>query len=155
MSLPPPTDELLARAAETCRAFVAAILWGEHHRIWELLAPEGRKTVLRVGTSRGLDEALGMRLREGRATEAEMVEFLADLVNGLRADLAGNDLERLEYTVDPAPAEPGRVRVVMSVPLPEPLARGRGGLPVGWFDLSSDERGEWRIDRLVPRPPGG
>ncbi len=138
---------------EACRDFVGAVLWGEHRRVWDLLAPDGRKTVLRVGTSRGLDEALGMRLREGTATEAEMTEFLSDLVNGLRADLAGNDLEHLEYAADPGLPD-GKARVVISVPLPEALARSGPSLPIGWFDLSLDEGGAWRIDRLVPRPPG-
>lgn len=141
------------RAVDVCRAFVDAIAWGEHKTVWELLAPEGRKTVLRVGTARGMDEALVMRLRDGTASPAEQEAFLTDLVNGLRADLEGNPLDLLDYELDPtAVLGPGAARVVMTVPLPDTLAAG-GTLPAGWFDLSCDDGGRWRVERLVPRPP--
>lgn len=140
-------------AVDVCRAFVDAIAWGEHKTVWELLAPEGRKTVLRVGTSRGMDEALAMRLREGTASPAEQEAFLTDLVNGLRADLEGNPLDSLRYELDPAAVlGPGAARVVITIPLPEGLSAG-GALPAGWFDLSCDDGGSWRVERLVPRPP--
>lgn len=140
-------------AIDVCRAFVDAIAWGEHKTVWELLAPEGRKTVLRVGTSRGMDEALAMRLRDGTASPAEQEAFLTDLVNGLRADLDGNPLDHLRYELDPtAVLGPDAARVVITVPLPELLAGG-GSLPAGWFDVSCDAGGRWRVERLVPKPP--
>ena len=136
---------------EACRVFVSAVAWGEHRRVWDMLGPDGRKTVLRVATSRGMDEALGMRLREGRATSDEFEAFLTDLVQGLRTDLAGTDLDRLEFELDPEAPAPGRAWVVASAPLPAPLAHN-GGLPVGWFELAQDAGGGgWRIERLVPR----
>ncbi len=135
-------------ALETAQEFVAAIAWGEHYRIWELLGPAGRTTVLRVATNRGMDALLAARLREATATADERDQFLADLVNGLRTDLAGTDLDTLEYRVDAYAATPGRVRVVMISPLPEPL---EGGLPVGSLELARDDT-RWRVERLVPRP---
>jgi len=148
-----------------CRDFVDAVLWGEHHRVWDMLGEDGRKTVVRVAVSRGMDEGLAMRLRTRTATPTEMDQFLTDLVQGLRADLDGNDLERLEYTIDRAASTPDRVRVTMSVPVPEPLAH-TGALPVGSFELTpeggdepargSGSRGSgsrgWRVERLIPRP---
>ncbi|MGH9186541.1 MAG: hypothetical protein ACRD0U_12115 [Acidimicrobiales bacterium] len=130
-----------------CRAFVDAIAWGEHVRVWELLAPEGRKTVLRIALERGMDEALVMRLRNGTASHRERNEFLTDLVNGLRTDLAGSDLDALEYELDPEPSDPGGVRVVLSAPMPEILG---GGLPTGSLDLTEHD-GRWVVERLIPR----
>jgi hypothetical protein len=145
----PGTDA--SEALEACRAFVAAVAWGEHHRVWEILGPEGRKTVLRVATGRGMDEPLAMRLRQERPTPEEREEFLTDLVNGLRADFAGTDLDTLEYELDPEAPAPGRARVLLRSPLPEPLA-SHGGLPAGSVELARDESDRWRVERLVPRP---
>ena len=132
---------------DTTREFVDAIVWGEHQKVWELMGVEARTTVLKVASNRGMDEALVARLRDGTASPAERDEFLADLVNGLRADLSGNDLDALVYEEDPEPPEPGRARVVISVP----VAVGFGGnLPVGSVELATEEA-EWRIERLVPQ----
>ncbi len=132
---------------DTAREFVDAIVWGEHQKVWELMGIEARTTVLKVASNRGMDEALVARLRDGTAAPAERDEFLADLVNGLRADLAGNDLDVLEYEEDPEPPEPGRARVVISVPVPAGFG---GNLPVGSVELATEDA-EWRIERLVPQ----
>ena len=139
-------DALPEGPFDTARVFVDAVIWGDHRLVWELLGLEGRTTVLRIASERGMDEALVARLRDGTAADAERDEFLGDLVNGLRADLAGNDLDALEYELDPSPNEPGRARVVVQSPLPAALG---GSLPAASVDLSS-ESGEWRVERLVP-----
>ena len=136
-------------ALETAQAFISAIAWGEHRRVWELLGDEGRTTVLRVAATRGMDQSLATRLRDGTASAEEQEEFLGDLLNGLRADLAGNDLDTVKYEVDPEGTSPGRARVKLLAALPEPLAIG-GDLPVGTVELV-DENGGWRVDRLVPQ----
>lgn len=142
---------------DTTRRFIDAVVWGEHRTVWELLGVEARTTVLKVAGNRGMDEALVARLRDGTAGDAERDEFLADLVTGLRADLAGNDLDALEYEEDVEPPEPGRARVVISVP----VALGLGGnLPVGSVELATEPSpdgsstnggAEWRIERVVPQ----
>ena len=131
---------------ETARAFVDAVIWGEHNLVWELLGLEARTTVLKVAVARGMDEALAARLRDGTASGPEREEFLADLVNGLRNDLSGNDLDNLEFELDTAPNEPGRARVVVQTPL-NPLLGGY--LPAASVDLA-DEAGRWKVDRLLP-----
>ena len=132
---------------ETARQFVDAVVWGEHNKVWELMGLEARTTVLKVASDRGMDEGLVARLRDGTASAGERSEFLVDLINGLRADLAGNDLDALTYEEDPEPPEPGRARVVVMVP----VAIGLGGnLPVGSVELAIEEA-EWRIQRLVPQ----
>ena len=135
---------------ETARAFIEAIAWGDHTKVWELLAPEGRRTVLRIATKHGMDSALAARLREGTAGSTESEEFLIELVNGLRADLHGNDLDSLLYAVDTtADADAGRARVVLTAPLVEQLAVASAGLPIGSVELTADD-GQWRVERLVP-----
>ena len=141
-----------ATPIETAQAFVDAVVWGEHQKVWDLLGIEARTTVLKVASNRGMDEGLVARLRDGTAGEAERNEFLADLVNGLRADLAGNDLDALVYEEDSDAPEPDRARVVMSVP----VAMGLGGnLPIGSVELAKEPsttgEAEWRIERLVPQ----
>ncbi|MGH9127506.1 MAG: hypothetical protein ACRDY2_00715 [Acidimicrobiales bacterium] len=138
----------LQEAIEASSAFVRAVAWGEHLRVWELLGDEGRRTVLRLAVKRGMDESLSLRIRDGLATTVETDRFLADLVNGLRADLAGTDLENLSYWADPASAGPSRAWVVMMSPMPAALG---GDVPAGSLDLSLSERG-WRVERIIPRP---
>jgi len=138
-----------AAAIQAAREFVTAIAWGEHRKVWDLLSPEGRKTVLRVGVKHGLDEALAARLRDGTAGKPESEDFLAQLVAGLRADLQGNDLDSLEYSPDPAP-EPSRARIVLVAPLPLGLAESGSGLPIGSIELVEDDAAEWQIERLLP-----
>ena len=131
------------------KAFVDAIAWGEHHRVWELLSTGGQGTVLRVGAARGMDEALVARLRAGTAATGEREEFLSDLVNGLRADLAGNDLDAVEAEIDlTGESDPGTARVLLVAPLPAVL--NLPGLPVATVELR-DEAGEWRVERILPR----
>ena len=142
----------MTSALDIAREFVDAVVWGEHRKVWDLMGLEARTTVLKVASDRGMDETLVARLRDGTASEGERDEFLADLLNGLRADLAGNDLDALEYEEDTTPQEPGRARVVITVP----VAVGFGGnLPVGSLELATESptngEAEWRVQRLVPQ----
>ncbi len=134
-------------ALDVARVFVDAVVWGEHRKVWDLMGLEARTTVLKVASDRGMDEGLVARLRDATASDAERDDFLADLITGLRADLAGNDLDALEYEEDAEAPEPGRARVVVTVP----VAFGFGGnLPVASVELAIEEA-EWRIQRLVPQ----
>lgn len=142
---------------DVARSFVDAVAWGDHERVWELLAREGRQAVLRVALGRGMDDVLASRLREGTATDAEQAAFLSDLVNGLRIDLAGADLDRVEFvggaSVPPGVAEPrpGREYVGVLDPLPLVLGPDAGtGLPVATVELVEEPQG-WRVSRLLPQ----
>jgi hypothetical protein len=138
----PPAEASL----ETARVFIDAVVWGDHAKVWQMLGAEGRTEVLDVATKRGMDEGLAARLGSGTASPAEMNEFLVDLVNGLRAELAGNDLDHLTYTLDEAESNGNRVAVIMHVPL-HPLLGGT--LPVGTLYLAV-ESGDWKVERLIP-----
>lgn len=133
-------------AFDVSREFIEGITWGDHHKVWELLATAGRDAVLEVASKRGMDEAQVARLREGTGSRAETDEFLADLVNGFRADLAGNDLDNLQYLADAIPTEDDRANVVIHVPLHPALG---GTLPVATLQLAREVAG-WRVERLVP-----
>jgi hypothetical protein len=142
----------MSASLDAAREFVDAVVWGEHRKVWLLMGIEARTTVLKVASDRGMDEALVARLRDGTAGDAERDEFLMDLIAGLRADLAGNDLDALVYEEDAQPPEPGRARVVISVP----VAIGFGGnLPVASVELAEESstsgESEWRVQRLVPQ----
>ena len=141
-----------AETPETvAKTFVDAVAWGEHHLVWDLLSSDGRQVVLRVGAARGMDQDLASRLGKGTASDVEHEEFLTDLVSGLRADLAGNDLDNLDaerIDDDTAPVEPGRARVLLVLPLPDILAIP--GLPVAEVEMVQ-ETGQWRVEKLLPR----
>lgn len=139
------TDE--SGPGESARVFVQAVAWGEHHRVWEMLSTEGRRAVLRVATARGMPEALAARLRDGTADDADRDQFLGDLVNGLRADLQGTDVDALDFEVNDG-LEPGAARVVLVVPVPNPLLGA--GLPAASIELRFEDGG-WHVDRMVPR----
>ncbi|MGH9148738.1 MAG: hypothetical protein ACRD0F_00135 [Acidimicrobiales bacterium] len=132
---------------EASRAFIDAIVWGEHRTVWDLLSEGGRKTVLSVAVTRGMDEAWATRVATNTASRGESDDFLGDLVNGLRADLAGNDLDALRFDRDPDP-RPGEARVALVAVVHEQLG---GGLPVGALELVETPAG-WRIERLLPGP---
>ena len=149
----PAADPGIAGAGDAtvaAKTFIDAVAWGEHRKVWEMLGPEGRKTVLRIAVKNGMDEPMAARLRDGTAGATESEEFLGELVDGLRADLAGNNLDDLEYAAD-AEHGPGQVRVVLTAPVPPLL--GPVGLPVGSLELACSD-GAWVVERLTPRPPG-
>lgn len=131
----------------TAARFVGAIAWGEHRTIWDLFGTEARTTVLKVASKRGMAEDLVARLRDGTASQDEYNEFLADLVGGLRADLAGNDLDAVEFEADPVEPGPGQARVVLNVPLAPTLG---GVLPMGSVELTVED-GTWKVVRIVPQ----
>lgn len=133
-------------AVKTATEFVDAIVWGDHNVVWRLIGSEGRAEVLEVATKRGMDEGLAARLSGDTASPAEMNEFLADLVNGLRSELAGNDLDNVTFELNEEESTADKVEVKLHVPL-HPLLGGT--LPIGTLFLVS-EAGEWRVARLIP-----
>ena len=134
--------------ADAARTFVQAVAWGEHHLVWELLSSEAQRVVMGIATSRGMPEPLAARLRDGTASQAELDQFRGDLVNGFRADLLAVDVDTLEYDVVEDVLEPGTAKVLLVVPVPNPVLGA--GLPAASLELS--RKGEdWRVERLVSR----
>ena len=126
--------------------FIDAVVWGDHGKVWELIGSAGRAEVLDVATKRGMDEGLAARLAADNGSPSETREFLADLVNGLRSELAGNDMDNVTFEVDEAESNPGRAAIKMFVPLHKLLG---GTLPIGTVFLVPENAG-WRVERLIP-----
>lgn len=139
---PPPVDE----AVGVADVFVDAIVWGDHNKVWALIGNDGRAEVLEVATKRGMDEGLAARLQSDTGSPAETNEFLADLVNGLRSELAGNDLDHITFELEPDESRGDRAAVKMLVPL-HPLLGGT--LPIGTVYMGAED-GAWRVERLIP-----
>jgi hypothetical protein len=136
---------------EVARNFVLAVAWGEHRTVWDLLGADARKTVLQVAISRGMDDVLASRLLDETAAPRDSDEFLADLVNGLRTDLAGADLDAPLFEVVEGVADDGHASVVLATATPEELLRhGIDGLPVAAFDFVHEGDG-WKVARVEPR----
>ena len=139
---------MAATPGEAARTFVQAVAWGEHHMVWEMLSSEAQRVVMGIATSRGMPEPLAARLRDGTATQAELDQFRGDLVNGFRADLLAVDVDTLEYDLVDDACEPGTARVLLVVPVPNPVLGS--GLPAASLELSQEGE-EWRVERLVSR----
>ncbi len=133
---------------EAARTFIQAVAWGEHHVVWDMLSPEAQRVVMGIATSRGMPEPLAARLRDGTATQAELDQFRGDLVNGFRADLLTVDVDTLDYDLIEGALEPGTARVVLVVPVPDPILGA--GLPTASLELSQEGE-DWRVDRLISR----
>ena len=136
----------LAGAVSVAEAWIDAVVWGDHGKVWALIGVEGRTELLEVATKRGMDEGLAARLSTDAASPGETSEFLTDLVNGLRSELAGNDLDHITYEIDDAESTPDRAAVKMFVPLHPAFG---GTLPIGTVFLAV-EGTDWRVARLIP-----
>lgn len=130
----------------TASAFVDAVAWAEHTRVWDLLSVTARAAVLDLATRRGMDALLAARLREGTTGADERDEFLSDLLHGVRADLGDIDLDGVrcvEGGWDEGPAGTAVVHLVVDVP-PE-LG---GPVPVGIVELVAEQEAGWRVTRV-------
>jgi len=136
----------LESAMPVAEDFIDAVLWGDHTKVWELIGSSGRTEVLDVATKRGMDEGMAACLAADDGSPSETREFLADLLNGLRAELAGNDLDNITFEIDLGESQPGRAAVKMFVPLHKLLG---GTLPIGTLFLVP-EHDTWRVERLIP-----
>ena len=140
---------------DTARDFVHAIVWGEHHRVWELLGPSAREHVLDAACRRGMDAVAAARARQGTWGTEEADQFLTSLVRGLRVDLSGADLELIEV-VDDAEVQTDdslRFRLESKTLLP-PILTGGANWAAGAVIVARQSNG-WRVRTLEPRPPAG
>ncbi len=129
----------------TAQAFLGAVAWAEHTRVWELLAPTARVAVLELATRRGMDPLLAARLREETAAADERDDFLADLLHGLRAEVVGVDLEALRCVLgERGMTVPGSVLVHLVTDVPAELG---DAVPVGRIELVR-RCGRWAVVRL-------
>lgn len=139
----------------TARAFIDAIVWGEHVRVWALLGPSAREHVLRSANRKGMDAVAAERARQGTWSAEESDQFLSSLVRGLRVDLSGVDLDQIHVVNDPETQADGcvRYRLESTTLLPVELTGG-AHWAAGAVHLSLQDS-VWRVLRLEPRLPAG
>lgn len=142
-------------AFAVARSFVDAIVWGDHLRVWELLGPQAREHVLRGASRKGLDAVAAERARQETWARGEADVFLTALLQGLRVDLSGADLDRIVVVEVPVREADGSLRFELECPsnLPAALTGGAnwaaGAVVVSPIESSPPS---WRVMRLVPRP---
>ena len=128
-------------------AFIAAIAWGEHTTVWELLSETGRSVALAVAQANGLDRVAAGRIRDRLANPVELEDFLAQLLGGLRHDLRSVDVGEIQLGACTMAPDDATATVELSVPS---LLPGTGSWPAGSVVCSDDGAGTWRVDRLEP-----
>ncbi len=142
-------------ALDVVRAFVDAVVWGEHLCVWQLFSPEAREHVLHAASRKGLDAVAAERARQETWDQGEANTFLTSLLHGLRVDLSGVDLEHIVISEQPVPMVDGSLRFDLENPsnLPSGLTGGAnwaaGAVVV---ELIAEPTPAWRVKRLVPRP---
>ena len=143
-----PADPLPAGdPAAVAGAFVAAIAWGEHTTVWELLSETGRSVALAVAQVNGLDRVAAGRIRDGLANPLELEDFLGQLLGGLRHDLRSVDIA--EIILGACTPAPGGATATVELTVPS-LLPGTDSWPAGTVVCSHDGAGGWRVDRLEP-----
>lgn len=142
----------VASPAEVAAAFLAAVDRGDPHAVWECFSGGARRFVVDRGIRRGLSPAAGESILDGTATPHFREQFLDDLLAGLRRDL---ELVRLPLVEIGPVIGLGDHKVSVTylerfdVPVGPPLEP----LPVARVELI-DDAGEWRVEKLIPRPGG-
>lgn len=153
---PANTDDR-REAFTVAKAFVEAIVWGEHVHVWELLSPEGREHVLRAASRKGLDAVAAERARQNTWSTEEADTFLTALLHGLRVDLSGVDLDQILVAEQPQRLDDGSLQFHLECPstLPSLLTRGANwaaGAVVVAPTPKRNEKPTWRVTRLIARP---
>lgn len=146
-----PEEEASRAALEAAQAFFVAVAGGDHRGLWALFSQNARAFILNLAIERGMDFDLGSRLRQGTAANEEVEEHLADLLEGIRRDLAGVDLSRLMFESTAEPHAPMQVRVTYLLQIAAAIGDIQPAIPAGsLIMIYEDER--WKVERLIPRP---
>lgn len=131
--------------ATVAARFVEAIAWGEHTVVWELLSSAGRSVAISVALTNGLDRVVAARISDDVADPVEFVEFLRQLLHGIRRDLRSVDVAEIQIArcdVDDRTAT-AHLSTPSVIPGTDTWAAGR-------LFLTADDDGRWSIDRLEP-----
>ncbi len=146
-----PEEVASEGALAVAEEFFAAVSTGDGRAVWNLFSDTAQAYIINIGHERGMDFDLASRLRAGTATDEEMNDFLGDLLAGIQHDLSGVDFPRLAFESKAEPEAPMQVRVNYLVQIGPEAQEFQTAMPAGSIVLSLQE-GEWKIERLVPRP---
>ncbi len=132
--------------ADVAGRFLHAVRQRAGADMWAMLSPIARTYVLDLGERIGVPADVIGRMRIDTADEVDRARFLNDVVSGIRADLQGADLDRLEVEVFDHDRDRARVGLV------QPIGDGVGppmpAIPAAWLEMSYSDEG-WSIDALV------
>lgn len=139
-------------ARSAAAAFFGAIDAGDARRMWDLMSHGARDFVINRALEAGMDFDLASRLREGNASEAELDEYVDELMEGLRRDLQGVDLSRLVFRVDEEAqlSSPDQLQLIYGVRLDIGIEDEQAELPAGKVTMIR-EGGDWKLNHLRPR----
>lgn len=145
-----PLSEEEANAVEKAAdTFFGAIADGDPDGLWEAFTEDARAYVLNLAIEQGLDFDVGTAIRDGTARPEDREEYLANLLEGIRHDLRGVDLDNLTYEMAREP-ETDKIRLSFMVQVGVG-PQGGHRIPAGSL-LMAREGGIWKVDRLIPRP---
>lgn len=129
--------------------FFAAVKDGDREEVWHLFSDIARAFVLDRAIERGMNFDLASRIRQETATEEERDEYLQALLDGVRHDLRGVDLDRLTFSEEPN--EGGGVLVTYGVEVVNAITPEGSTITAGSM-VMVEEGDAWRVERLRPRP---
>lgn len=149
----PIAPDDLSEAQAAAESFLAAIKKGDHRGVWAMFSDIAQAFVLNRAVDRGMDFDLMSGIRDGTAPEEDVDRYLEELLEGLRRDLRGVDIDRLVYEATPeAESTTRQVRVVYLLEMDMAIGDQRPSIPAGSVIVAPQDDGSWRVDRLVPRP---
>lgn len=133
------------------RRFFDAVRDGDHRGLWALFSETAQAYVLNLAVERGMDFDLGSAIRQGTAADEDLDNYLEELLEGIRRDVRGVELDRLAFDVKPIPESPGEVRVVYLAQVDVPGREQPTTIPAGSLVTAKEPDG-WRVLRLIPKP---
>lgn len=146
-----PEDEATAQALAAAERFFQAIAAGDNRALWDSFSEDARAYVVNIALERGMDMDFASRLRDGTAGDAEFDEYTSDLLAGVRADIGNLDYANLAFEAAADPHAPEQLRVTYLVQMSEAIGGVQTAIPAGSL-LMTEDRGEWKVQRLVPKP---
>lgn len=146
-----PEEEFSVAPLASAERFFLAVAQGDHRRLWELLSDDARAYVVNVAMERGLDFDVASRIRSGNASDEEVDDYLGNLLEGIRRDLRGVDLQRLAFESTAEAHAPMQVRVTYLVEMEAAIGDLRPAIPAGSLIMAYEDD-DWKVDRLIPKP---
>ncbi len=144
-----PASDACEEAVRAAKQLILDVYRGDAASAWNSFSSEAQSAIINRGIRAGMAADIGARLLADTADDDEWAGFLADLLGGLRKDLEHLDMRRL--VMEAEPEAPSRVRVLYLQEIDVAAGPSVPPLPAGSLVIVY-ERGEWKIDRLVPRP---
>lgn len=134
---------------EVGKAFLDALRLGDEEQLWQLFSEDARLQILALGDRIGVPADVVARMRLGTALPDERTAFLADVLEGIRADFSTTDVSML--VPEDAIRGDGKIRVALVQPIASAPGFRLPPIPAGWLRLVEVDQ-TLRIEHVeVPR----